>query len=391
MRVPFALAVLTGLLCSVSCAHKKLADLDLSKRIKQKTVVPGERTGQKSATGTSNDKYAFKRPKHVKGIYITAWTAGTSSLREPLFGLIDRTELNAVVIDVRDVGQMYFKTGIPLADECHATTVAVPRPEALFDSLMKHGIWPIARIACFKDAIVPLVHSELAVQTPDGKVWKDRGGKAWLDPYNRRNWEYLASTVDFALNLGFPEIQLDYVRFPSEGAASSQRFPSRSEFAKTNVANEDVVAAFAAYIGQRVRAHGAVFSADVFGIISSTSGDEGIGQQLEKVAQPFDLLCPMVYPSHFAKGEYGIDDPALAPYDIVKKSIDDYKRRLPKMHIRPWLQAFSLGAKYGPQEIRAQIKATRDVGYRSFLLWNAKNKYGENIESALAGKERKDD
>ncbi len=295
-----------------------------------------------------------------------------------MLGLIDRTELNAIVIDVRDLGQMYFKTGIALADESGANFIAVPRPLPLFDSLQKHKVWPIARIACFRDDYVTVKHPELAVQLASGKPWRDRAKHRWLDPYNKKNWEYIAKTVDFALDLGFPEIQLDYVRFPSEGKSASQVFPAKSEYAKKGEVNADVISAFAKFIGERVHARHAVFSADIFGIISSTKGDEGIGQQLEKVAEPFDVLSPMVYPSHFAKGEYGIGNPDTSPYAIVKKSLADYKKRLPTVNIRPWLQDFSLRAHYGSAEVKAQIKAAKEIGYSDFLLWNAGNKYTES-------------
>jgi len=367
-----------------SCSGKDSQGVKANPIIPNKTAKSGQKIESTVHPSEFVHKYVFKRPKHVRGLYLTAWSAGSPTLREHLLAIVDRTELNSVVIDIRDLGQMFFKTGIKLADECHANKIAVPRPAGLFASLEKHGVWPIARIACFKDVFVPIVHPELAVQLKGGKLWKDRNGKTWLDPYNKKNWAYIAETVEYALNVGFPEIQLDYVRFPSEGKSATQIFPARGEYAKKGELNEDVISAFAKYIGEKVHSRGAVFSADVFGIISSSKGDQGIGQQLEKVAAPFDVLSPMVYPSHFAAGEYGIADPNRSPYEIIKKSLDDYKKRLPNVHIRPWLQDFSLhGVPYGVSEVKAQIKATRDVGYQSFLLWNAKNKY---TEAAVAKK-----
>jgi hypothetical protein len=236
-------------------------------------------------------------------------------------------------------------------------------------------------VACFRDVWVPKKHPELAVQVPSGAIWKDRSGHAWLDPYNKKNWDYIAETVDFALDMGFKEIQLDYVRFPSEGKAATQRFPGKKTYGDGKAAPEDVIADFAKFIGEKVRARGAEYSADIFGIISSNKGSEGIGQQLEKVAGPFDVICPMVYPSHYANGEYGVANPNRQPYAIILKSLGDYKKRLPKKPVRPWLQDFSLGYKYGPAEVKAQLKAMRELGYTEFLLWNAGNRY---TEAALA-------
>ncbi len=313
----------------------------------------------------------------MKGIYLTAWTAGSPKFLDQRLKLLDSTELNSVVIDVRDTGEMYFPTHIPLSDEVEGKKfLAVAKPERLMRTLMQHHVWPIARIACFRDNLVPIKHPELAVQLPDGRVWKDRSRHSWLDPYNQRNWDYLAQTVEYAIKIGFPEIQLDYVRLPSEGKSNSQVFPSRKSYADPKAKPEDVIASFAKFIRDKVKSHNCAYSADIFGIISSTKGDEGIGQQLEKVAAPFDVVSPMVYPSHFAKGEYGIADPNRSPYQIVEKSLHDFKKRIPDKPVRPWLQAFSLfGVHYGGEQVRAQIKAANDNGYKEFLLWNAANRY----------------
>jgi hypothetical protein len=308
----------------------------------------------------------------VHGIYVNAWTAGSSKKMGELLDLLESTELNAMVIDLRDDGQMYFNMGIPTASQAGSVRLAVRDPHAMMDRLAKHRVYPIARIACFRDAFVPVKFPERAVQVPGKKVWRDRSGHTWLDPYNKENWRYMAGVVDYALRLGFPEIQLDYVRFPSEGASTTQVFPAKKSFSDPNADPDDVIAEFAKYVGEKVHAAGAVYSADVFGIISSSKRDQGIGQTLEKIAKPFDLVNPMIYPSHFAKGEYGIADPSLSPGAIVRKSLEDYRRRIPNKHVRPWLQDFF---GYGKPQIQAQIKASQAVGYREYLIWNASNRY----------------
>ena len=291
------------------------------------------------------------------------------------------TNLNSVVIDVRDSGEMYWKTGIPLAKKAKANDIAIVNARKLMAELAANRVYPIARIACFRDNKVPKVFPGRAVQLASGNVWKDRSGNTWLDPYDKDNWNYILATVDYALRIGFPEIQLDYVRFPSEGKSRSQRFPAQAKYDDPKAKPEDVIAAFTEYVSKRVKAHGAVYSADIFGIISSSKSDQGIGQELEKVAKPFDVMSPMLYPSHFAAGEYGIKFPVAAPYDIIMKSLRDYKKRLPDKPIRPWLQDFSLRAPkqplvhYGVAEIQAQIKAAHDNGYDDFLMWNAMNHY----------------
>jgi hypothetical protein len=325
-----------------------------------------------------DEKPHFERPEVVKGIYVTAWAAGGKKSMDRLLGLVDRTELNAMVIDLRDNGEMYFKTGIKLQSDAKATNLAVVKPKAMMQKLAKHSVWPIARIACFRDRYVPIKFPDLAIQNPNGTAWKDRSGHTWLDPYNKKNWDYIADTVKFALDLGFPEIQLDYVRFASEGKSASQVFPGKATYPDQKAKPADVIEAFATYIGKKVRARGAAYSTDIFGIISSSKKDQGIGQDLEKVAEPFDVISPMVYPSHFANGEYGIANPNKSPYAIIKKSLADFKARLPKKPVRPWLQDFSLfGVQYGAAQVKAQIKAAKDLGYDEFLLWNAGTRYTE--------------
>lgn len=330
------------------------------------------------------EKLVFEKPERVRGIYVTAWTASGNTKMEKLLKLLDDTELNAMVIDIRDSGNMYFKTDIALAQHAPKTQVAIKDGKPLMQKLKKRGVYPIARIACFRDKYVPSAVPELGVQKSGGGLWKDRSGHTWLDPYNKKNWDYLAETVEFALDLGFPEIQLDYVRFPSEGSATNQVFPAKKSYGDGKARPDDVITAFAEFIGEKVRARGAEYSADIFGIISSGTTDQGIGQTLEKIAEPFDLVCPMVYPSHFAKGEYGIAHPNAQPYITIKKSLTDYKKRIPNKKVRPWLQDFSLfGVHYGADKVKAQIKAAREIGYTEYLLWNA----GNNYTAAALGKE----
>jgi hypothetical protein len=327
--------------------------------------------------GSSASIPTFVHPAIVKGIYLTAWSAASPAKMVKMMKFIHDTELNSVVIDVRDSGDMYFPTHIKLADEVEGKrNLAVTHPEKLMKMLAANHIWPIARIACFRDQYVPVKFPDRAVQTASGQPWHDKSKHYWLDPYDKRNWEYIGQTVDYALSIGFPEIQLDYVRFPSEGKSSTQRFPNEKKFSNPVTSHQDVIAEFAKYIRAKVKAQHGYFSSDLFGIISSSKSDQGIGQELEKVAEPFDAISPMIYPSHFAKGEYGIPNPNLAPYAIITKSLHDFRRRLPHAEVRPWLQDFSLfGVHYGAAQVRQQLKALNDQGYKEFLLWNAGNRY----------------
>lgn len=377
IHLPFALLALIGV---YSCkgaggeAKEESTPSTASTPSKGSSAVstPGTTPKPTAQTAAKPEPIKFDRPEAVRGIYLTAWSAGSPNKMGKMFDAIDRSEINAVVIDVRDSGEMYWKTGIPLAKQAGAEQIAVTKPKELMERLKKRGVYPIARIACFRDQFVPKFMPSRAVQRADGTPWRDHSGHMWLDPYNHKNWDYVVQTVEFALDQGFPEIQLDYVRFPSEGKSSTQRFPARKSYPDQKANPSDVITRFCEYVVKRVHARNAVCSADIFGIISSGTKDQGIGQTLEKIAKPFDLVCPMVYPSHYAKGEYGIADPSASPYAIIHKSLGDYKRRIPNTKVRPWLQDFF---HYTAKDVQAQIKASRDLGYNEYLLWNAGNKY----------------
>lgn len=347
-----------------------------------KAPTPKSSKGQVQNTPSGpGNSYGFVRPEHLMGVYMTAWVAGNKKARERVLDLARKAGLNAVVIDVRDEGANFWKMGIPDGDKAHATQLAVPDPEAVMKDCKAYGIYPIARVACFRDNFIPKVFPVRAVQTPSGGIWHDRGGYKWLDPYNKSNWQYMKDIIGVAVKDGFPEIQLDYVRFASEGKSGSQFFPSKSAWPDKNADKADVIQAFAQYISDDLKPMNIPVSADVFGIISSSKSDQGIGQELVKISKPLDALSPMVYPSHFHLGEYGIPYPNAQPYQIIKKSMDDYQRQVPGKPIRPWLQAFDLriagkpDVHYGPQEVADEVRAVRDAGYHGFFLWNAGNRY----------------
>lgn len=336
------------------------------------------------------EKPVHKRPEAVRGVYLTAWSAGSTRKMAKVYELVASTDINSLVIDIRDAGHMYIKNDIELAKAAGANTIAIRDLKKLVAEVVAKDIYPIARIACFRDIYVPKAVKQRAVVRPDGSVWKDGGGYTWLDPYNQKNWDYLAQTIDLALDAGFPEIQLDYVRFPSEGKKDQMRFPAKSAYPDQTAKPADVIAAFAKKMADRVREKGAIISADIFGIISSGKSDQGIGQELEQISEPFDVVSPMVYPSHYAKGEYGIANPNASPYAILKKSLADYQKRLKSKDVRPWLQDFSLfGVTYGHDQVRAQIKACFEAGYFGFLLWNPKNNYTASAVKNLAELENK--
>jgi hypothetical protein len=319
----------------------------------------------------------------VRGLHVTGWVAGLKGRFGKLIDMIDRTQLNAVAIDVKDDGQVSYPVDVPLVKDVKNADLKMFNVDKVLALLNAHHIFPIARIACFRDTPLAEAHPELAVHDAQGRVWHDRTRHAWLNPYKRENWDYNVDIALDAVKHGFKEVQFDYVRFASEGNLSTLVYDGKPK----GSLREDQIAAFMKYARDKVHAAGAWFSADVFGLTSKVKNDEGIGQKFQKVVQDVDYLCPMCYPSHYAYGEYHMPDPNKEPYKTITLSVGDAKKRLVglKCKLRPWIQDFSLRhVHYGPAEVKAQIKALNDLGIHEYLVWNAACKYQESAYGSKA-------
>lgn len=313
----------------------------------------------------------------VKGVYLTAWNAGDPAFLDGILDLIARTELNAVVVDVKDdSGRVTIATDEATATQAGAVRAFLRDPKAFTADLHRRGIYAIARIVAFKDPIVAPARPDWAVRHASGGIWRDWNGVAWLNPYNREAWDYVIRIARAAAEAGFDEIQFDYVRFPTDGDLSATRYPGSDgrDYAAA-------VADFLAHAREELAPYGVLVSADVFGLVTSVRDDMGIGQRLEEIAGAVDYVSPMLYPSHYERGNLGLSNPNAMPYETVHRALSDARDRIlaagldSRTAVRPWLQDFSMGYPYGPDEVRAQIRATYDAGYSSWLLWNAANRY----------------
>lgn len=324
----------------------------------------------------------------VKGIYLTSYAATHADMFDPLMALVERTELNAMVVNVKDDwGNVTFDFDHPIATGAGAVHADFADLKAFPALLRAKHVYSIARIVTFKDANVPKFRPELAVHSTRGGIWRDHNSVAWLNPYNRQAWEYVVDIARAAALAGFDEIQFDYVRFPTDGDMSTLSYPG-----KDGRERQQVIGDFLAFARKELHPYGVWVSADVFGLITSLRDDLGIGHHLEEVSAGVDYLSPMVYPSHYIPGNLGLPNPNAMPYETVYRSMMDAKDRWEKagltgkVTMRPWLQDFSWGHPYGPAEVRAQIQATYDAGYNEWILWNAANVYTEAALKA-AGKE----
>lgn len=324
----------------------------------------------------------FPRPEHVRGLYVNAWAAGSTRRMEALIDLARRTEVNSLVIDIKDAtGFISHDTEVPLAHEIGATGERRIRDlPALLDRLEAEGIYPIARIVVVKDPILSTFRPELAVQDTAGGVWIDSKDIVWLNPYSRGVWEYHVQIAREVAEMGFPEIQWDYIRFPDAPESDMRRavFPGSEGRSRA-----EAIRGFLAYARESLSDLPVRSTADVFGVTTSFNRDIGLGQLWESFIDVVDVALPMVYPSHYWEGSFGYRDPNAYPYEVVRAALRDALRRSERVDnaglTRPWLQDFTLGAPmYGGAEVRAQIQAAYDVGIQEWILWNPSTRYTES-------------
>ena len=318
----------------------------------------------------------IKTPKPLKAIYMSSWAAGSQSFREHMFDLASTTEINAVVIDIKDyTGKISFEVDDPEIQKFKAVEVRIPDIKELIETLHNMNIYVIGRISSFQDSHLINIHPEWAVKTKSGSVWKDNKGVKWLEVGAKPVWDYLINIAKYSYSIGFDEVNFDYIRFPSDGDLSTIQYEWTGGRPRSEVLKD-----FFMYVRANMSEIDMPISADLFGLTTSAMGDLGIGQVLEDALAYFDYVAPMVYPSHYGYGFNGIAKPATKPYEVIKIALEDGIKKaqradLPPEKIRPWLQDFDLGAKYTPDMVRAQIQATYDVGLDSWMLWNAGARY----------------
>lgn len=345
-------------------------------------------------------------PREFRAIYLTYWSAATPSRIDEVIALARAGLINAVVIDIKEVpGFVAFDTRVPAVAEYGAKRVLIRNADELVNRLHAEGLYVIARIVVFADPLLAEARLELGVhragaleaaggQRSAATLWRDRRGLAWIDPAATEAWDYNIAIAWDALARGFDEINFDYIRFPSDGDLRDMRFPVWDG----ETPRHEVIRQFFGYLRKRMGP--AVISADLFGLSTVNRDDLGVGQVLEDALPYFDYVCPMVYPSHYAPGFIGKQNPAEYPYEVVFYSMKSAQYRLaasrghgsPEAKLRPWLQDFHLGAHYTPAMVEAQIRATRDAlanGFTGFALWNPRNVYQfealEKIEAAAGG------
>ncbi len=336
-------------------------------------ITPSDTSSLDSITVTHIDT-----PKEVKALYISAWVAGSPKFRDSIIKIIDETEINAIVIDVKDsTGRVSFDMPIDSIRQTGSIEKRIANIRSLTDTLHKKNIYIIGRISVFQDPYMTKKNPSWAItKKSDGTVWKDRKGLSFLDPSKKEVHDYILAVAKGAYEEGFDEINFDYIRYPSDGNMKDINY-----HLKEGETRADNMEKFFKYLSSEMKKDKNIpMSADLFGLTTEATDDMGIGQVWEKAYPYFDYLAPMVYPSHYPAGHMGYQNPSTHPYEVINKALSSGIAKIEKIggdknKIRPWLQDFDLGATYTKEMVQAQIKAVYDNGLTSWMLWDPANKY----------------
>jgi len=342
-----------------------------SQRSKEDLVRMGGLAVHLTKDGGKADLDLLLAPHAIRALYIPLGRLTDAAATQALLDLAVQSDLNGVVIDVKgDKGRLAFPPRNRVAQEAGAFRKDLMDLNEALAFCQEHDLYTVARMVVFKDPVLANAHPEWDLRREDGSLWHDRSGATWVNPYLQEVWDYNLSLAREVADLGFDEVQLDYLRFPSDGAVGEIDYGQESTRETRTEAMRDFAAAFAA----AMRDKGVFTAADVFGLTVTVlpESDMGIGQRVIDIAPFVDYLCPMVYPSTFSPGNLGIEDPYASPYQVVYRSVQTAVERVPATtRVRPWLQYYY----YGRDELLQERQAAVDAGAWGWMFWNAGAKY----------------
>lgn len=379
----FSFIALTLSLVVIACSDKGIEHRSVGAQSPAISVAAARRDSVAKDSIERARVFHMPRPQVVRGLYVNRWAALGQKMTQ-LIELAKKTEVNALVIDVKDDrGFVLYKSRVPLAVEIGADTnsaMSHRKLRAILDTMAAYRIFPIARIVVAKDPLLASKKLEWAIKRRDNlQPWLDKNGKPWLDPHYREVWKYAADLAKEAYDLGFSEVQFDYVRFPDEKRLISEStYPLANGRTRAQVIREQL-----GFVRSYLKPTGMPVTIDVFGLTATDTTDMGIGQRWEMFVDQADVVLPMVYPSHFAPGTYKLENPNANPYSTIDRALKDAIRRSANIpnaaRIVPWYQDFTLGPPhYYAEQIRAQKKAGYDNGLQSWILWNPGSRYTES-------------
>lgn len=320
------------------------------------------------------------------GIYSTVWSARSKRMID-LIRIADETEINTIIIDVKD-------SGVYLDDYI----------KNLISELHKKNIYIIARLVVFQDNSQIQNHPDWYFKKSDGNLWQDNRGWYWMNPENHEVWNYNLEVSKLAIDAGFDELNFDYIRYPAFAKTDDVDLSVLASAGKPAKAIEKnrIINDFSRYLTDELKKYDTAItlSVDLFAYNMLNSSDLGVGQVFLALYDYFDYVSPMIYPSHYISGNFGFDNPAEHPYEVVLGTIEKGKTQLWEKSVaevgtttiaivnpvfekhlkklRPWLQDFNIGAIYDSDMIRKEKQAVYDAGLASgWLLWNPRNVYTE--------------
>ncbi len=341
-----------------------------------------------------------RTPVKVKGLYLASKPLGSESFMSTFWENIDGTEINAVVIDVKDdYGRVtYDMQGVDIVDELGSVSVDIPDMQNLLKEFEERGIYTIARIVFMRDPYIGETKPEWCMYNADGTLYTDNSGYTWINPYKTEYWDYIVDIAKQCAADGFDEIQFDYIRFSTDSGADDCVFDEADTLGRDKIS---IITEAVQYLYDNISPEGVFVSCDVYGtIIGSSIDSRAVGQDYTQLAAIVDYMCPMIYPSHYAAGNFGLDIPDKHPYETISGALNNSRTVLSRAAvegekqaiIRPWLQNFTatwLGSgnyiEYGSEEIREQIQAVYDTGHDEWMLWSASVNY--NYDAFLSEEE----
>ncbi|MGR9088892.1 MAG: putative glycoside hydrolase, partial [Gammaproteobacteria bacterium] len=319
-------------------------------------------------------------PFTVKALYLTVYGIASSKLRNAALETIKKNGLNALVIDVKgDRGFIPFKVDLPLAKQIGAqNTILIRDMKGMISSLKQKKLYLIARIVVFKDDLLAKARPELAVKKTGGGVYLDREKLRWVDPFSREVWDYNIAIAKAVAEMGFDEVQFDYVRFPdTQKGIYSRR--------ATEESRTEAVIGFLEAAYQALTPYNVLVAADIFGYVLWNTDDTDVGQKIDSIIETVDVVSPMLYPSGYHLGIPKYRNPVKHPYQIVNLSLKRAQQRTgaSPLRFRPWLQAFRdyafRGGHFKEDRMRIQVKAAEDFGASGWMFWNPRNVYPTGI------------
>jgi hypothetical protein len=368
------------------------------------TRVPSDSTAAEQKTQSVNGLQLSPSIENikVKAVYLTGPSAGSTDRVDKIIALAKKTELNSVVVDIKEDGSLNYESDLDIVKKYGKQTKYYD-PAKIVKKFHDNGVYVIGRIVTFKDPTLAKNRADLAIKNSKGSLWLENGKTPWTNPYNEEVWDYNIAIAKEAISKGFDEIQFDYVRFPT-GKKTDFNYG-------TNVPEKaGAINGFLAKANKVLYEEAKVpVSADVFAIIIESKPDgESIGQRITEVGKDIYCISPMIYPSHYANdAKKGImangvgqkingitfTKPDLEPYKVMYNALVSAKAKIAetqdyKAKVRPYLQAFTAKylpngyyQTYGAQQVREQIKAVYDAGYDEWILWDPSNRYQESYFS----------